>query len=150
MKRLLTPEGIVRLLTIWALLLTVLPFVNLLLLTQSTELYDNQYGNQLQVWFIFVLQTVFGLTFAASTYGLWQYNNWGRVIFLWATAIWFSVNFLALFVPLLLFSGVQQNPTAVILNGLRFAVAFIIPLWYLNQPRIKAVFFQTVEISKSD
>lgn len=146
MKRFLTPEWIVRLLTIWALLLTILPFANLLLLTLSTELYDNQYGNQLQVWLIFILQTIFGLIFAASTYGLWRYHNWGRVLFLWATAVWFSVNFVALFVPLFLFSGVQQNPPTLILSGLRFAIAFVIPLWYLNQPRIRAVFFQTVEI----
>jgi len=140
-RRILTPKLGVRLLSVWALILAILPLANLLLLTQAVELYSNQFGNQGRVWIIFIMQTGFGLAFAASTYGLWQQHNWGRLLFLWTSVIWFGFNLLALIIPTALSPASIQKPLVEpLINGTRFAVALFIPLWYLNRPQVKTLF----------
>ena len=139
-SRLPPPWGI-RLIAIWAFVLAVIPFANLLLLTAAVEFYSNRYNNQTQVWIIFFLQVCFGIGFAISAYGLWRYQNWGRVLFLWASTIWFGVNLIVLFIPDFIFFSIRQYSTSeLIWNGTRFFIALSIPLWYLTQPHVKAIF----------
>jgi hypothetical protein len=136
-----SPTFSIRLLAVWAAVLAILPFANLLLLTQVVELSSNQFISQTQTWLIFGLQSTFGAIFAASAYGLWQKHNWGRVLFLWACVIWFGVNIFSLFVPnIVALAAVQQPLTGSILKGTRFAVALFLPVWYLNRPVVKEIF----------
>ena len=131
----------VRLLAIWAFVLAVIPFANILLLTAAVEFYSNRYNNQTQIWIIFFLQACFGVGFAISGYGLWRYQNWGRVLFLWASTIWFGVNIIALFVPSFIFFSIRQYSTSeLIWNGIRFFIALTIPVWYLTQPHVRFIF----------
>jgi hypothetical protein len=115
------------------------PLANLLLLTVSTGL--DRAATQSQIWIIFILNVCFSLGFGASAIGLWQQRNWGRRLFLWMIVFWFGLNMLGLFVPELLFSANQsQTTSSLVLNGLRFVVGLILPLWYLNLPHIKVLF----------
>ncbi len=135
MKLMLTPKWGIRIFALWALVLAFLALSNLLLLTEAVAFLDNR------IWIIFILQSAFGAGFGASVYGLWQQQNWGRVLFLWTIVIWFGLNTIALVAPdLIFFSTRQQNATALILNGARYAIALFIPLWYFNRPSIKAIF----------
>ena len=126
----------------WALALAVLALANLLLLTQAVELYQDEYGNQARVWLIFLLNICFGVAFAGSTYGLWRQENWGRLLFLWTIVIWSGFNLLALLAPGLIFSSGQAYTTSELAtNGIRFALGLFLPVWYLNLPRVKALFY---------
>ena len=137
----LLPTWTIRLFAIWAFILAVIPLANLLLFTAAVEFYSDQYDNRAQVWIIFLLQSVFGTTFAFSAYGLWRYKNWGRLLFLWASSIWFSLNLVALIVPELIRFSIRQYTTSeLVWNAVRFIVALSIPLWYLTRPHVKAIF----------
>ena len=126
----------------WALALAVLALANLLLLSQAVGLYTNNNGDQLQVWIIFLLNIGFGLAFAASTYGLWRKQNWGRLLFLWTIIIWSSFNLLALFAPDVIFSsGARYSAGELAANGVRFALGVFLPLLFLNLPSVKALFY---------
>ena len=130
----------------WALALAVLAVANLLLLTQAAGLYHDDNGDQTQIWVIFLLNVCFGLAFAASTYGLWRQKNWGRLLFLWSIVVWSGFNFLALFAPEILFSSSRQYTTSQLTtNGVRFMLGMIVPLLYLNLPRVKALFYTGAE-----
>lgn len=136
----------IRLLAVWAVLLAALALAGLLLLTQTVELYSNQFNNQALVWLIFIFQTVFAVVFAACAYGLWQFQKWGRVLFLWTSTLWFGVNLLALFVPGILYtSGGQYTTTQLILNSIRYIISLFIPVWYLNLPYVKEIFIHSPE-----
>jgi len=126
----------------WALALAILAFANLLLLSKAVELYSNQFGNQAQIWLIFILNVIFGLVFAVSTYGLWRPHNWGRLLFIWAIVIWSGFNILALFAPGILSASSRDYTTGQLAaSGIRFVAGLFIPLWYLNLPRVKALFY---------
>lgn len=125
----------------WALVLAFLAVANLLLLSQIVAYSDGQVS-QGQIWAVFIMNVIFGLAFAASTYGLWRRQNWGRLLFIWTIVIWSAANFVALFIPGLLFLVENQRSAGELtLGGIRFAVGLILPLWYLNLPRIKTLFY---------
>ena len=131
----------IRIFALWALVLTILAIANLLVLTQSVELYSDQYNNRTQVWIIFILQAVLGAGFAASTYGLWEFKNWARILFIFISVVWFGFNLVALFAPgLSSVPGNTYTTTQLLLASLRYIVAIIIPVWYFNLPHVKAVF----------
>jgi len=126
----------------WACTQVVLTIFNLLLLTKAVELYSDEYGNQARVWVVFILNVGFGVVFAFSTYGLWRRQNWGRLLFLWAITIWTSFNLIGLFLPVFIStSNGQFTISQVAANGIRFALTLVIPLIYLNLPRVKALFY---------
>jgi len=127
--------------TAWALVLAFLAVANLLLLSQIVA-YSNGQVSQGQIWAIFMMNIIFGLAFAASTFGLWRRHNWGRLLFIWAIVIWSAINLVALFIPGFLFP-IENQPSAgeLTLGGVRFAVGLVLPLWYLNLPRIKTLFY---------
>jgi len=136
----ISPKWGIRIFAVWGLVLTILAGANLLILSETVELYSNQYNNQSRVWFIFALNIIFVLGFAGSTYGLWKKYNWGRLAFLGVIGVWSGFNFLSLFAPGLV-SFVATPPLAQLLfNGLRYSAALVIPFLYLNLPHIKTEF----------
>jgi hypothetical protein len=136
----LEPKWGIRIVALTALIFAIPALVNLLIL-MSVRPSDNGAGTQLQLWIIFALTTCFCLVFVASAYGLWQQQNWGRVLFLWTIVMWCGFNLFAIFAPDFLFPSARQytlNELAV--NSIRFSLPLLIPLWYLNRPSIKAHF----------
>lgn len=136
----ISPTWGIRLLALWALILAILAAGYLLVLSASVELYSNVYHNQAQVWFIFLLNVGFSVGFAAGAFGLWRQLNWGRVLFLWLIVVWNGVNLLSVLAPGFLALNVQESPLDLAINLIRYGVALLIPLIYLNLPRIKACF----------
>ncbi len=120
-------------LSLWSFVLAVIAFAKMALLTQAVA-YTN---NITQLWIIFILNALLGLGFSFSTYGLWTRQNWGRLLFLGVMTLWSGANLLVLFDP----TGLAQSTTfEIVTNGLRFTAGLILPLWYLNLPRIKMLF----------
>jgi hypothetical protein len=138
MRFLFQPKWGIRIIAAWAAILALLAFVNLLILVNSVELYSNQSGNQLQVWLIFSFNIAFGLSFGAAAYGVWQEQNWGRLLFLWTIGGWAVFNILAI-----LSSTGQLTVIELLLNVFRFAITLLIPVWYLNRPQIRSFFYAT-------
>lgn len=141
-----TPKIGVRIFAAWATLLATVALINILVLTNSIELYSNQYGNQAAVWLILLLNIGFSVGFGISAYGLWQQKQWGRSLFLWIIVGWAGLNLIGLFVP---FMARQQTTTQVIGSTIRYGAALIIPLWYFNMPRIKELFYADPQKNKS-
>ena len=125
---------------LWAIVLAFVAFARMLLLTKAVELYSNQFGNQAQVWMVFIINGILGIGFAAGAFGLWRTENWGRVLFLWIIGLWSAFNLAALFVINPLIYGRQYSPADLMVNGLRVAIGLIISLWYFNLPQIKILF----------
>lgn len=140
MKFSIPPRWGIRILAGWSLVLALLAASYLLILSKSVELYSNQFGNQFQVWLIFIFNVAFTVGFAAAAYGLWQYQNWGRLTFLGLIVAWTSINLVGTVFPALSLSSVQQPPLLFVVNLLRYVVALLVPLLYLNLPQIKVCF----------
>jgi hypothetical protein len=137
------PEWGIRIMALWALMLALLALANLLLLSEAVELYSNEYGTQLQAWIVVGLNVIFGLAFGAATYGLWRHRNWGRILFLWIIVVWAVFNLIAIFMPGVFAPANQEAmPDELTINGIRFAVTLLIPVWYLNRPQIKSLFYR--------
>ena len=133
----------VRVVALWSLALAFLAFAYILTLTSAVGLSSNEFGDQTQVWVILLLNVMFFIGFLVSSYGLWRKYNWGRIGFLWTVGIWSAFNLVVVLDPGLLFT-VRQNYslTTVMANGLRFVATLLIPLWYLNRPQIKSIFYE--------
>ncbi len=112
-----------------------------MLLTQAVEFYSNEFGTQAQVWLILGLNIVFMVGFAASAYGLWRGQNWGRLLFLLLIIIWSASNLVAMFManPLFIFRESHVLADGLV-NGLRFGLGLLVSVWYFNLPRIKRFF----------
>lgn len=143
----LTKWGII-IVAFWALVLAVLSMGNLLVLTTIVRLNTNEGPTQTQIWIVFVLNLLFLLGFIGSSYGLFKRSSWGRTLFLWIISMWAGANLMALFVPIL--STTQGYSQAGILNAIRYAVALILPLWYLNLPQVKMAFQAPINNSTED
>ena len=144
MKRFVTPRWGIRLFAVWAGVLTFLALARLLILTQSVELSSNAFGNQAAVWVIFGLNVSFGVGFGMSAYGLWMHHSWARNLFLWTIAIWAGFNIITIFIP----GAYRQSSFGQqVLNGLRYAVALFIPVFYLNRSQVKAIFYEASQDS---
>ena len=133
-----TPKVGVRIFAAWALILAAVALVNILILTNSTELYSNEYGNQLVVWAIMLLNVGFGAGFGVSAYGLWQQKKWGRLLFLWIIAAWAILNLVGLFVP---FLASRHTTFQLVGSTIRYGAALIVPLLYFNIPGVKELFY---------
>jgi hypothetical protein len=130
-------------LALWAGLLALLTLANLLLLSASTEVYSSL-G---EVWWIFVITIIISLGFGLSAYGLWYTKNWGRWLFMVSLILWSGFNLLALFAPSLIFVSSRTYASGeLILAGLRYGLALIFPLLYLNLPDVKRHFVETSEM----
>lgn len=137
MKVFFTPGWGIRIVALWSLILALLAVSHLLLLTLAVELYEGD--NQARMWVIFGLNIIFAAGFSAAGYALWLKKSWGRIAFLWLIGVWSAFNFISLFAPgpeLLL----SQPPLQWAFSGLKYSAALIIPLVYLNLPRIKNQF----------
>lgn len=133
----ITPTWGIRILALWSLVLALLAVSHLLLLTLAVELYQG--SNQARMWVIFGLNMIFAVGFSAAGYALWRKKSWGRIAFLWLIALWSTFNFISLFT---FGSGINlgQSPLQWALSGLKYSTALIIPLVYLNLPRVKHQF----------
>ena len=124
----------------WALVLAIVAFARLLLLSKAVELYSNEFGNQTQIWIVFLINVGLGLGFAASAFGLWRLENWGRLLFLWIIGIWSAFNLMAVFIINPLISETQYSLPEILVNGFRVAIGLAISLWYFKLPHIKTLF----------
>ena len=129
----------IYLFAIFSLILALIAVVRLLILIQTVELYSDEFGNQTLVWIIFVLNSLFGLGFAASAYGLWKRYNWGRILFMWLIVSWSGLNLFAIYSPY--FSPRQDlSFDGAMISSLRFGFGIILSLVYFNLPRVKELF----------
>lgn len=136
------PRWGVWLIAAWALVLAILVFVEMLNLTQAIRLNAIGSDNQTQIWIFFILSTSFSLAFLSSTYGLWRTHNWGRLLFIWTNVVWSCFNITALFIPTLIFASANSHTALELTTStIRFTVSLIIPLVFLNLPRVKALFY---------
>jgi len=128
----------ITIVALWALVLAVLSFANLLLITSIVQSVTIEVGI-LQSWMVFSLNIFLLVTFSISAYGLFKREQWGRLLFLVSVSVWTVSNFFALFSPTY---SPNQNYTNqyLLLNAFRYAVALILPLWYLNLPQVKLAF----------
>jgi len=141
----------IRLFALWALVLALIAFASLLITTKIAELGGDQVATPAQIWTLFILQTGFGIAFATCAYGFWQYRAWGRILFLWTSTVWFGLNLLALFAPGVIFvSDSQYTTTGLILNGIRYIIALIIPLGYLNLAHVKDIFINSQNLATEE
>jgi len=125
---------------VWALVLAILAFANLLFLSTVVQMMGTDDGpGQSQIWLVFLLNVLFLIGFAVSAYGLFRLDNWGRILFLWCIIIWSGFNLIAIFIPSF-YPDRDRSAEGVWFNGLRYGVGLIVPLWYLNLPRIKMIF----------
>ena len=135
------PKFGIRLMAGWSATLTLLAIANLMFLSEVI-VYNNDYENPIQVWTIFILNVIFGSSFAAAAYGLWQQQNWGRLLFLWTIGAWAAFNTVALILPGLIFDSAQDHAAIDLIGNLvRFSLTLLFPLFYLNRTRIKDSFF---------
>ena len=127
----------ILLLSLLGLVLAVWSFANLLLLSAVIESGSQTDISQGQIWTIFILNALFGLTFAASAYGLWRRRNWGRLLFIGCIIGWSVFFVTALFTPGSL--PADYTAGALILNIIPL-IAAIAAILYLNLAHIKALF----------
>ena len=128
----------------WSLALAVLAVANLLQLTLAAGLYSDVYGAQARLWLVFVLNIAFGLAFVACAFGLWQKQNWGRLLFIGTIIAWSAFNLLAVLLRDVVYSSVvESTPAGAAVNTIRFALGLFLPLLFLNLPRVKALFYNT-------
>jgi len=132
------PHWAIRVFALWAGVLALLAVARLLLLSRSVELVSNQFGNQGLAWVVFGLNVAFALGFGYCAYSLWQQQNRGRIAFLWLIAVWSIFNVIGL-----LFGPAIPAAMQISLNIFRYAVGLVIPLFYLNLPRVKARFVES-------
>jgi hypothetical protein len=128
-------------LSLWAMALAFVAIAQLLILSTTNLSFDNPtWSNQAAIWLIFSVNAFFFFGFSSSAYGLLRRHNWGRIIFLWTVIIWSSYRLAGLFVP---FFYANQNFAVgqFMLDALRYAVGLVLPLWYLNLPHIKMIFY---------
>jgi hypothetical protein len=85
------------------------------------------------------MNSLFGLGFAVSAYGLWQRYNWGRILFLWLIVSWSGLNLFAIYSPYL---SPRQDFSfdGALISTLRFGFAVILSLVYFNLPQVKDLF----------
>jgi hypothetical protein len=100
---------------------------------------SDQFDSELRVplWIILIFNVILAVGFFASSYGLSMRQNWGRVLFLWLIVLWSVANLMAL-----LYSILRANKIVSFhfVDSLRYLIALIMPLWYLNLPHIKTIF----------
>ena len=128
----------------WSLALALLALATLLQLTGAAGLYSEVYGSRVRVWLVFILNVVFCLAFIASAFGLWRQLNWGRLLFLWTIIVWSGFNLLALLLRDVIYTSTTDSATGdMTLSAIRFALGLVLPLMFLNLPRVKALFYNT-------
>ncbi len=128
----------ISILSLWSFVLAVTALAKMSLLSRSTAYTNDTMLTQLMI--LFALNGILGLGFSFSTYGLWTRQNWGRILFLWLITFWSGSNLLILFDPRFLS---KSSSSELIIDGLRFTMSLILPLWYLNLPHIKILFLNS-------
>jgi hypothetical protein len=125
---------------LWALVLTLVRLAQLLLLSAVVESGGQADTDQGQIWLVFVLNGLFSLAFAASAYGLWTRQHWGRLLFMGSVVVWSGFYIVTLFLPVAVPATENRSPVTLIINLIPYIIGVIISIWYLNLPHIKALF----------
>ncbi|MBN1994287.1 MAG: hypothetical protein JW953_16435 [Anaerolineae bacterium] len=126
-------------LALWALVLALLALANILFLSTVVQFFTREdMPNLTQLWLVFILNIIFLIGFSGSAYGLLKRHNWGRILFVGFIMVWSGFNLMALFTPS--FSAQDYKTRAYVLNGIYYLGGLLLPLWYLNLPRVKADF----------
>ena len=128
------PKWGIRTFAMWSLVLAVLAAAHLLVLSATAEAVYVEAA--LPIWIISSLNFLFALGFGASAYGLWQHRPWGRTMFLGLIIILSGLNFASLLVS----GGLWAAGFPLLLNGLRYGAALVIPWLYFNLPNIRLQF----------
>ena len=130
----------VIIIALWSLILAFSTLGGLLLFSQMIG--HIEVSSESQIWVLFVAYTLFTIGFGLSSYGVWQYQSWGRRLFLWTLGAWAVFGVMGL----LRVNGFSVAPertytvTEVIVNLIRYLAGFILPLLYLNLGHIKPLF----------
>lgn len=120
----------ILLIFLWSLLLTATSITNMVLLSNTTTFIE---WPQLAV--SYSLNVLFIIGFGASSYGFWYRLDWGRRLFIGMIAFWSISNILAI-----LITREAHWSGEYLLNLLRFVMACMFPIIYLNFPHIKTYF----------
>ncbi|RME76120.1 MAG: hypothetical protein D6784_06560 [Chloroflexi bacterium] len=107
----------------------------MLYLAKVVELAGIPLASPGRLWLVFGVDTLFALLFAACTYGFWTLRRWGRILFVWTVIPWFAFEVAALFTSGRTYSGLEIGYTVA-----RAFIAGLFSAWYLNIPRVKALF----------
>lgn len=124
---------------LWALVLALVALARLVLLSAVVG-SGNQDVSQGQVWFVFVLNALLALAFAACVYGLWTRRHWGRILFMGCIAVWAIFYVVALFASGIPLANNDYTPGSLAFNLVPYLGGVIVTVWYLNLPHIKALF----------
>ncbi len=130
----------VIIIALWSLILGLLTLAGLLRFSQVVS--QVSVSSESQIWILFVAYTLFTIGFGLSTYGLWQFQSWGRRLFLWTVGAWAIFGVMGL----LRVNGFSIAPertytvTEIVVNLIRYLAGFILPLLYLNLGHIKPLF----------
>ncbi|MFN8454189.1 MAG: hypothetical protein U0401_05855 [Anaerolineae bacterium] len=125
---------------LWALVLALVSFARMLLLSAVVGVTQEENMSQNQVWLVFIVNTIFGLGFLASAYGLWIRRQWGRLLFIIIIAVWAIFYLIAIFLPQSSPGGQVYSPIEWIINLIPYLIGSIGAIWYLNLAHIKALF----------
>jgi hypothetical protein len=124
----------IRVMAVWSVVLALLAIAHMLVLSAASEVGQLQLA--IPFWVVFFLNGLFMAGFTASGFGLWRRLWWGRLLFLGLIVTWSLFNFAGL---------VSQVNTSMVsprllLDLLRFGIALVVPLIYLNLPNIRHQF----------
>jgi hypothetical protein len=129
-----SPKWGIRVFALWSLILAILAASHLLVLSAAAEAVYVEAA--IPIWIVSGLNFLFALGFGACAFGLWQHRNWARIIFLSLIVFWSGFNFASLLVS----NGLGTSGYPLLLNGLRYGGALVIPWLYLNLPKIRLEF----------
>lgn len=122
------------------MVLVFIAIARMLLLSAVVETTNQETISQGRIWTVFILNALFVVGFAASTYGLWGRHHWGRLLFMGCVIVWSLFYIAAQFLPGV--SSANRNYTlgALTFNLIPYVVGLLVSVWYLNLPHIKALF----------
>jgi hypothetical protein len=129
-----SPKWGIRIFALWSLILAILAAAHLLVLSAAAETVYVEAA--IPIWIVSGLNFLFALGFGVCVVGLWQHRNWARIMFLGLIVFWSGFNFANLLVS----SGLRTSGYPLLLSGLRYGVALLIPWLYFNLPKIKLEF----------
>jgi hypothetical protein len=128
------PTWGIRVIAVWSLVLALLAVAHLLVLSAASAVGELQ--TAIPIWVVFLLNALFVAGFGVSAVGLWRIFEWGRRVFLGLIILWSVFNFASLAVQ----SNTPLASQTLLYDLLRYVLALVVPLIYLNLPNIRHQF----------
>jgi hypothetical protein len=125
---------------LWAIVLALLALARMLVLSAVVGSAMQEGISQGLIWTVFFLNALFALGFGASVYGLWSRRHWGRLLFMGCIIIWSVFYVVALFLPGASLANSNYTVGVLAFNLIPYIIGFLVTIWYLNLPHIKALF----------